>query len=192
VVGGGNSAGQAALFLARHAAAVRLIVRDPSLEVHMSRYLADRIERSPAIEVLLHTEVRQPVGDDVLEAVVVEDTESGERRELPASALFVFIGAKPHSDWLGDELALDEKGFVLTGRDAAAAWSDDGRAPLPLETSRPGVMAAGDVRSGSIKRVASAVGEGSMAISLVHQHLAGQRGARLAAQTTGQTNVSST
>jgi thioredoxin reductase (NADPH) len=192
VVGGGNSAGQAALFLARHAAAVRLIVRDPSLEVHMSRYLADRIERSPAIEVLLDTEVRELVGDEVLEAVVVEDAESGERREIPARALFVFIGAKPHSDWLEGELALDAKGFVLTGRDTAAAWSDGDRVPLLLETSRPGVMAAGDVRSGSIKRVASAVGEGSMAISLVHQHLAGQRGTRLAAQTTGQTNFWST
>jgi len=197
VVGGGNSAGQAALFLAQHASVVRLIVRDASLDTNMSRYLAARIERSPTIEVLLRTEVRDPIGDEALEGLIVEDGATGERRELAARALFVFIGAVPHSQWLGDELALDENGFVLTGYDAEAAWDGGGRGPLPLETSRPGILAAGDVRAGSIKRVASAVGEGSMAISLVHQHLAAQRGAQEAAQTTVapralQTKVSST
>ena len=195
VVGGGNSAGQAALFLAQYASVVHLIVRDDSLDVNTSRYLADRIEHAPSIEVLLSAEVREPLGDETLEGVIVEERPTGERRELAARALFVFVGAKPHSDWLGAQLALDAKGFVLTGRDAEAAWSGTGRRPLMLETSRPGVMAAGDVRAGSIKRVASAAGEGSMAISIVHEHLAAQRGAQHAALTTGQapqTNVSST
>jgi len=125
--------------------------------------------------------VRELLGDEVLEGVVVEDSRSGERRTLPVRALFVFIGAAPHTGWLAGQLALDDDGYVLTGADAAraagdgtsgegTAWVGD-RPPLGLETSRPGVFAAGDVRSGSIKRVASAVGEGAMAVRLVHQHL---------------------
>jgi thioredoxin reductase (NADPH) len=168
VVGGGNSAGQAAVFLARHAANVRLLVREDDLGRNMSRYLADRVERSPAIEVMLRTEVRELVGDGALEAVVVENNRTGERRTLDARALFVFIGAEPHTRWLADQIALDNRGFVLTGPDAATRRDGDGRPPLPLETSLPGVLAAGDVRSGSIKRVASAVGEGAMAVRLVH------------------------
>ena len=161
VVGGGNSAGQAALFLSRHASKVRLIVREHDLSEHMSRYLIDRIEQTPAIEVLTASEVRSVEGHKPLEAITVEHTDTGERQRIEARALFVFIGAQPHTDWLGDAVELDEKGFVLTGR--------NGRL---LETSLPGVLAAGDVRSGSIKRVASAVGEGSMAVRLVHEHLA--------------------
>ncbi len=161
VVGGGNSAGQAALFLSRHAARVRLIVRERELSEHMSRYLVARIERTPAIEVLTCCEVRSADGDKTLESVVVEHNDTGERQRVEARALFVFIGAQPQTDWLGGAVALDEKGFVLTGRDAQL-----------LETSLPGVLAAGDVRSGSIKRVASAVGEGSMAVRIVHEHLA--------------------
>jgi thioredoxin reductase (NADPH) len=180
VVGGGNSAGQAVLFLSQHASLVRLIVREPSLEQHMSRYLIDRIERSDNIEVRLDSEIRAPIGDDALAGLVLEDRRNGGRDELSARALFVFIGVSPHTGWLGNGVALDERGFVLTGRDAGA--------PLHLESSRPGVLAAGDVRSGSIKRVASAVGEGAMAVSSVHQHLAAQRGGPLAAQT----NASST
>jgi thioredoxin reductase (NADPH) len=180
VAGGGNSAGQAALFLSQHASLVRLIVREPSLEQHMSRYLIDRIERSDRIEVRLESEIRAAVGEDALAGLVVEENRGGGREELSARALFVFIGVAPHTGWLGDEVALDERGFVLTGRDAGA--------PLHLESSRPGVLAAGDVRSGSIKRVASAVGEGAMAVSSIHQHLAAQRGPRPAAQT----NASST
>jgi thioredoxin reductase (NADPH) len=165
VVGGGNSAGQAALFLARYASIVRLLVQHGDLARDMSRYLVDQIERAPGVEVMLNTEVRELVGDRVLEGLIVESTETGERRTVDARAVFVFIGAKPHTAWLGDLVGLDEEGFILTGRGVG------GRA-LPLETSRPGVFAAGDVRSGSLRRLASAVGEGSMAIGLVHQHLA--------------------
>jgi thioredoxin reductase (NADPH) len=176
VVGGGNSAGQATIFLADHVGKIRLVVREHRLDEYMSRYLADRIERDPRIEVLLHTEVRELLGDKLLEAVVVEDNESGERRTLEARELFVFIGADPCTDWLAGTLALDSGGYVLTGAAAARAangqFDELGRAPLMLETTEPGVFAVGDVRSGSIKRVASAVGEGSMAVRLVHEHLA--------------------
>jgi thioredoxin reductase (NADPH) len=175
VVGGGNSAGQAAVFLARHAAHVRLIVREHDLGENMSRYLADRIERTPGIEVLLHAEVRELIGGAALAAVIVEDTDTGERRELSARALFVFIGATPHTRWLAGQLALDDGGYVLTGRDAAPG--SDGAARGPLETNRPGVLAAGDVRSGSVMRVAAAVGEGAMAVRLVHRQLGAARAA---------------
>jgi thioredoxin reductase (NADPH) len=169
VVGGGNSAGQAAVFLARHAAHVRLVVRERSLGENMSRYLADRIERCSGIDVLLHHEIRELIGGAALAKVIVEDTETEERNELPARALFVFIGALPHTRWLEGQLALDDGGYLLTGRDAVP--DADGPAPALLETSRPGVLAVGDVRSGSTMRVASAVGEGAMAIRLVHRRL---------------------
>jgi len=176
VVGGGNSAGQATIFLADHVRKIRLVVREHRLDEYMSRYLADRIERDPRIEVLLHTEVRELLGDKLLEAVVVEDNESGERRTLEARELFVFIGADPCTDWLAGTVALDSGGYVLTGSAAARAangqFDELGRPPMMLETTQPGVFAVGDVRSGSIKRVASAVGEGSMAVRLVHEHLA--------------------
>jgi thioredoxin reductase (NADPH) len=175
VVGGGNSAGQATLFLAQHTTKVTLLIRHEDLGRDMSRYLADRIERSPKVEVLRTTEVRELVGDRALEALVVENNQTGERRRIEARELFVFIGAKPHTGWLGDKLALDDRGFVLTGRAARPAENgegqDAGHEPYLLETSLPGVFAAGDVRSGSIKRVASAVGEGAMAIRLVHARL---------------------
>ncbi|MFG2324569.1 FAD-dependent oxidoreductase [Streptomyces sp. NPDC048568] len=175
VVGGGNSAGQAALFLANHASRVQLLVRGGDLNANMSRYLVDQVERHPKIEVLLHTEVRRVFGAEKLEALLVEDNTNGRRRELQAAALFVFIGARPHTEWLRDVLALDEKGFVLTGADAQpladpARWTPLGRGPLLLETTLPGVFAAGDVRSGSVKRVAAATGEGAMSIHLVHEH----------------------
>jgi thioredoxin reductase (NADPH) len=169
VVGGGNSAGQAALFLARHAAQVRLVVRSPPLTKNMSRYLVDRIENNPQIGVLLPYEVVELCGDKTLDAVVVRNRSTGELQKLPARDLFVFIGADPHTDWLGDEVELDDHGFVLTGPDIGQ--------PLLLEASKPGIFAVGDVRHGSIKRVASAVGEGSMAVRLVHTHFehAGRR-----------------
>jgi thioredoxin reductase (NADPH) len=178
VVGGGNSAGQATIFLADHVGKIRLVVREHRLDEYMSRYLADWIERDPRIEVLLHSEVRELLGDKSLEAVVVQDNESGEQRTLEAKELFVFIGAAPCTDWLVGTLALDSGGYVLTGAAAAATngqFDELGRAPLMLETNAPGVFAVGDVRSGSIKRVASAVGEGSMAVRLVHEHLASLR-----------------
>jgi thioredoxin reductase (NADPH) len=161
VVGGGNSGGQAAMFLADHAARVALVVRENELTDNMSRYLADRVQRAPGVEVHLHTELRELVGKRRLERVVAEDRHTGERSELDALALFVFIGAAPHTAWLGDQLQLDDGGYIRTGLDGG----------LPLETSMPGVFAAGDVRSGSTKRVASAVGEGAMAVRLVHERL---------------------
>ncbi len=179
VVGGGNSAGQATLFLSRYATELRLLIRGDSLSANMSRYLADRIERSE-VEVLLDTEVRALEGEGTLEAVVADNKRTGALQRLPARALFVFIGADPYTGWLRQCVALDRHGFVLTGPAAGATLDDErgSRQPLLLETSRPGVLAVGDVRSGSIKRVASAVGEGSMAVRLVvhdfleraHQH----------------------
>jgi thioredoxin reductase (NADPH) len=168
IVGGGNSAGQAALFLAGHAAHVRLLIRDGDLTKHMSRYLADEIVRHPQVEIMFHTEVRELVGDGgALEWVVIENNQTGLRDRIRAKALFVFIGAAPHTRWLADELALDKRGFILTG--TVAGITGD-RQPMLLETSQPGIFAVGDVRSGSIKRVASAVGEGSMAVRLIHEY----------------------
>jgi thioredoxin reductase (NADPH) len=174
VVGGGNSAGQAAISLSRHAASCRLMIRGGDLAKSMSRYLVDEIEASERIEVLTHLEVSELRGESGLGAVVVRDTRTGEREELEAEALFVFIGASPHTDWLRGQVAMDEDCFLLTGRDIQdedlAAHGDE--PPYFLETSQPGVFAVGDVHSGSIKRVASAVGEGSMAVRLVYQRLA--------------------
>jgi thioredoxin reductase (NADPH) len=172
VVGGGNSAGQATVYLAQHAATVRLLIRHHDLGRDMSRYLVDRIQHYPGVEVLPDTEVRELVGvNGELEALIVSDSRTGQRRRLEASLLFVFIGAWPCTGWLRGELALDSHGFVHTGPGAAADLGM-GRQPSLLETSSPGVLAVGDVRSGSIKRVASAVGEGSMAVRLVHDYLA--------------------
>jgi thioredoxin reductase (NADPH) len=177
VVGGGNSAGQAALFLVDHARKVRLVAREHSLGELMSRYLADRLLQDHRIEVHLHSEVRELVGDHgQLEAVVVEDTDSGSRQALPARELMVFIGADPCTNWLDGTVARDAGGYVLTGQDAFAPLVDDAcraprRRPALLETNVPGVFAAGDVRSGSVKRVASAVGEGAMVVRLVHDYL---------------------
>ena len=175
IVGGGNSAGQAAMFMSEHSASCSLMIRGGDLGKSMSRYLVDEIEQNEAIDVLCHTEVVGLEGEDGLEWVVVEDTRTREQRMLPAKALFVFIGASPHTDWLRGHVAMDEHCFLLTGRDvqgeALAAY--DGERPFLLETSLPGIFAVGDVRSESVKRVASAVGEGSMAVRLVHQRLAG-------------------
>jgi thioredoxin reductase (NADPH) len=187
-VGGGNSAGQGVVFLSQYVPKICLVVRENDLEESMSRYLADRIRRTPNIEVLLHSEVRELLGERELESLIVEDNETHERRELPARALFVFIGAEPHTEWLPDEIALDDGGFILTGHDAGRLILDDknplaGRTPMLLETSLGGVFAAGDVRSGSIQRVAAAVGDGAMAIRLVHQYLAGRFDSPRAAQT---------
>jgi thioredoxin reductase (NADPH) len=167
VVGGGNSAGQATVFLSRRAGRVYLLLRHGDLTRDMSRYLADRIERMPRVEVLRRTEVRELLGDDHLDGVLVEDLESGGRRRLDVRELFVFIGAEPCTGWLDGTVPLDDhrdgKDFILTGPDAGAEGL--------LETSVPGVYAAGDVRSGSIKRVASAVGEGAMAVRLAYARI---------------------
>ena len=179
VVGGGNSAGQAILMLAPHVPRLTLVVHERELGENMSRYLADRILSAPTIEVLTHSEVRELVGEGWLETVVVEDLETGERRRLEARSLFVFIGGRPHTEWLRGLVALDDGGYVRTGEGATAVTADgslgNGREPsrLPLEASLPGVFAAGDVRSGSVARVAAAVGDGALAIRNVHQFLAG-------------------
>jgi thioredoxin reductase (NADPH) len=174
VVGGGNSAGQAAMFLSERAAACRLLIRGGDLGKSMSRYLVDKIEANERIEVCRHTAIVELGGERELETVTVADTRSEERTEFGARALFVFIGASPHTEWLGGQVATDDAGFLLTGRDVQGSElaEFDGDQPLFLETSRPGIFAVGDVHSGSIKRVASAVGEGSMAVRLIHHRLA--------------------
>jgi thioredoxin reductase (NADPH) len=178
VVGGGNSAGQAAVYLAGRTRRVYLLIRGGDLGKGMSRYLVDRVTEAENVELLANTEIRELLGEDRLDGVVVEDNRSGARRTLGARGLFVFIGAKANTGWLHGGVELDKRGFVLTGRalDGSAleedTWRGLSREPYPLETSLPGVFAAGDVRGGSIKRVASAVGEGAMAVSLVHQYLA--------------------
>lgn len=186
VVGGGNSAGQAAVFLGQRVSRVQLLLRGGDLAAGMSRYLVDQVLTAPTIDVQLRTEIRELHGDDGLEAITVEQTSAGTTRTEDARAVFVFIGADPCTGWLSDALAIDEDGFVMTGQDLPLTHLDpaqDGRerAPFPLETSRPGVFAVGDVRSGSIKRVASAVGEGAMAVRLIHQYLALLDGAPAAA-----------
>jgi thioredoxin reductase (NADPH) len=174
IVGGGNSAGQAAIFLSRQAERCRLVIRGADLAKSMSRYLIDEIERNSRVEVLTNREVVSLEGDRELEAVVVRDNRSGERQELEAKALFVFIGAVPKTDWLRGQVAMDDHYFLLTGHDIPGddLAAHGGERPFGLETSQPGIFAAGDVRSGSIKRVVSATGEGAAAVRLVHQRLA--------------------
>jgi thioredoxin reductase (NADPH) len=178
VVGGGNSAGQAAVYLARRTSKVYLLIRSDDLAKSMSRYLVDRVMSAENVELLANTEVRELVGEEHLEGVVVEDNRSGARRTLGAGALFVFIGADANTGWLEGTVELDERGFVLTGGALDRSLLEGGdlqdrsREPFLLETNLPGVFAAGDVRSGSIKRCTSAVGEGAMAVTLVHQYLA--------------------
>jgi thioredoxin reductase (NADPH) len=172
VVGGANSAGQAALHLAR-ATNVTILYRGESLAKSMSQYLVDRIEASPNITVRLNTNIVEAHGDESLEEITLD--EAGERSTIPAMAVFVFVGAEPHTEWIGDSIARSDRGFVLTGSRVlrakdCAKWPLE-REPFPLETNLPGVFAAGDVRDQSIKRVASAVGEGSMAVLLIHQYL---------------------
>ncbi len=177
IVGGGNSAGQAAVFLSQHAEHVHVAIRSDSLEHSMSKYLIHRIEASPRITLHPHTEITALFGDQALEAIELTDNRSRESRRVDIRHAFIFIGATPNTSWLPPEIVLDDKGFVRTGRDldpdelGLNSWPH-GRQPYLLETSMPGVFAAGDVRSGSTKRVASAVGEGSIAVSFIHQVLA--------------------
>jgi thioredoxin reductase (NADPH) len=177
IVGGGNSAGQAAIYMSQHASSCRLLIRGGDLGKSMSRYLVDEIERREEIEVMTHSEIVELGGESSLESAVVVDNRSGERAELPVTAAFVFIGASPNTSWLDECVATDEDGFVLTG---AALGDDhreafvDGDAPYFLETSQRGIFAVGDVRSGSVKRVASGAGEGAMAVQLVHHRLSGR------------------
>jgi thioredoxin reductase (NADPH) len=180
IVGAANSAGQAALNMAQHARRVVMLVRASGLEASMSRYLVDRIEAHPAIEVRTSSEVTEARGDGHLESLTLRDRGDGTHEEVAASWLFVFIGAQPRTDWLGKDVVRDERGYVVTGPDLVRTGAGAGergtwplpRAPYALETSVPGVFAAGDVRLDSMKRVASAVGEGAMAVHLVHRYLA--------------------
>jgi thioredoxin reductase (NADPH) len=176
VVGAANSAGQAALDLARFAKRVVLVVRAATLTGTMSRYLVERIAAAPNVSVRYRSEVVAGRGDGHLETLTLADRDTGATEEVSSSWLFVFIGASPRTEWLGDDVVRDEKGFVVTGQDLAAPafprrWPLP-RPPFALETSVPGVFAAGDVRLDSMKRVASAVGEGAMSIYLVHRYLA--------------------
>ena len=172
LVGGGNSAGQAAVFLAANARKVLLLIRGDDLGQHMSSYLVSRIKQTPKIEVLCNTTVRRMRGDGHLGSVEIINNKTGQDRTVETPAIFEFIGAVPRTDWLPVEIDRDEKGFVRTGAALAQSrhWTSR-RQPFLLETSRPGVFAAGDVRADSIKRVASAVGEGAMAVAFVHEYL---------------------
>lgn len=176
VVGGGNSAGQAAIYLAQNGSRVSIAIRREDLTATMSTYLIDRIEAHPDIEVRPCTEVGELVGDDRLGSVVLVDNKTGTSETLSCAGVFCFIGAEPATGWLGDCIELDERGFVLTDRslssETRAAEQFAGREPFPFETSAPGIFAVGDVRNGSLKRVAAAVGEGSSAVRSVHDYLA--------------------
>jgi thioredoxin reductase (NADPH) len=172
VVGGGNSAGQAALFLSRSCTEVHLIIRRDSLDVSMSRYLINRIVQNPRIVVWPLSQVTELTGTDQLEGIRIRRAENAELSDLGVRALFVFIGAKPGTEWLSGQLAADSHGFLLTGRDIAPGRREqENETPLFLETNRPGIFAVGDVRSGSVKRAAAAIGEGSMAVRLAFERL---------------------
>lgn len=173
VAGAGNSAGQAAMFLSEHASHVILAVRGGDLTKSMSSYLSTRVESTANIDIRYHTEIRSMTGGYRLESAELENTRTGEKETVKVSAIFSMIGARPCTSWLPEEIWLDERGFIKTGGAVASApaWKDSGKSPLPFETSVPGIFAAGDVRSGSVKRCSAAVGEGSMAIENVHQML---------------------
>ena len=176
VIGGGNSAGQAAVFLSQTASKVHMLVRSNRLSDTMSRYLIQRIEENPKIDLRYCTELVRLEGNIHLERVTWRDKNSGATESHPVRHVFIMAGASPRTDWLRECLALDDKGFILTGRDLDAVVKEVGwmldRHPQMLETSLPGVFAVGDVRANSVKRVASAVGEGAIAVSLVHRTLA--------------------
>jgi thioredoxin reductase (NADPH) len=187
VIGGANSAGQAAMYFSKYAREVTMLVRGDSLTKSMSQYLIDQIEATNNVKVQTHSSVIEAKGETSLEALVIENSQTGETQTVPANSLFIFIGALPHTDWLDGVVERDERGFILTGPDLnrvseiqaarnrisenrPRGWSLD-RDPFLLETNVPGVFAVGDVRSGSVKRVASGVGEGSICVQFVHQYL---------------------
>ena len=177
VVGGGNSAGQGAMHLARYAGEVVIVIRRPDLKATMSQYLIDQIAATPNIRVRPETELEAVEGEGRVEGVVLRSLRDESVGEERVDAVFIFIGTRPQSDWLPPAVLRDDKGFVLTGRDLMASekyrqvWKEL-REPLTLESSVPGVFAAGDLRAGALNRVASAVGEGSMVVRLAHEYLA--------------------
>lgn len=177
VVGGGNSAGQGAMYLSQFARKVYILVRKPDLSSTMSAYLIDQINNTENIEVLGHTEIIEAKGDGRLQELTLQNSKTDTTWNAQAGALFIFIGARPYTDWMNNQFIKDGKGFIKTGRDLIPGnrfkkdWELE-REPFLLETSQPGIFAAGDVRSGAMNRVASAVGEGAMAISFVHKYLA--------------------
>jgi thioredoxin reductase (NADPH) len=173
VVGSGNSAGQAAMYLSEGAAKVLLVIRGKDINSKMSDYLSRRVEARENIEILYRTEIRKMLGGKKLEQIELENTQTGEHRMIRTPAVFSMIGAKPCTEWLPPEIERDDKGFIKTGTSVAGApaWQSSKHQPGPLETSLPGIFAAGDVRSGSVKRCAAAVGEGGMAIAGVHEAL---------------------
>jgi len=190
VAGSGNSAGQAAMFLSDGAKKVLLVIRGDDITKKMSDYLAVRVQAQQNIEILYRTEIRKMFGDQRLEEVELQNTKTGERRTVKTPAVFSMIGARPCTEWLPPEIERDEKGFIKTGSDVAEApaWREHKRRPAPLETSLPGIFAAGDVRSGSVKRCAAAVGEGGMAVAGIHMSLAARRNASANQTSQPQTN----
>jgi thioredoxin reductase (NADPH) len=177
VVGGGNSAGQASMYLSKFAKNVYILIRKEDLTPTMSAYLIDQLATRENIKVMGKKEVVAAAGSGRLKELTIADLSTGETQTMNADALYIFIGAKPYTDWIGLDIIKDEKGFLETGRDLktydnfSKIWKQD-RDPYLLETSCPGIFAAGDVRAGAMNRVASAVGEGSMSISFVHKYLA--------------------
>jgi thioredoxin reductase (NADPH) len=177
IVGGANSAGQAAMYFARYARRVTMIVRAADLAAGMSHYLVEQIAGTPNIDVRTNASIAEAHGEVSLDALTIADAATGQSERVPASALFIFIGAQPRTDWLAGIVARDSRGFVLAGPDLprddngrVIGWPVD-RDPYLLETSVPGIFVAGDVRHASVKRVASGVGEGAIAVSFVHQYL---------------------
>jgi thioredoxin reductase (NADPH) len=177
VIGGANSAGQAAMMLSKYAGVVTVIVRGPSIEAGMSQYLVDQINATSNIRVRLSSKIVEAGGDGRLEHLVLRDRVSGETEKVEAGGLFIFIGAVPHSDYLDGVVMRNPQGFILTGDElrVEGEWPESWvleRDPYPMETSVPGIFAAGDVRAGVVRRVASAVGQGAVAVSIVHTYLA--------------------
>jgi thioredoxin reductase (NADPH) len=179
LVGGANSAGQAAVYFSRYARTVTMLVRGETLDESMSRYLIDQIKNTPNIKVRLRTTVVEVRGEDRLEAITIFAAEKNQKETLPTNALFIFIGALPHTDWLENVVRRDDHGFILTGPDLSQVdgnghfpkeWQLN-RDPYWLESSQPGIFVAGDVRHGSVKRVAAGVGEGATAVQFIHQYL---------------------
>jgi thioredoxin reductase (NADPH) len=177
ILGGGNSAGQAAVYLSRFARSITILTIGQSLAETMSQYLIDQVEATENIHVRTGVTVSAVQGEDHLESVTIRDEAGGGEEAAPAVALFIYIGAQPRTDWLENQVACDDQGYILTGEAVIEAGATDrfralGREPHFLESSVPGIFAAGDIRSGSVKRIASSVGEGAMAVTLIHQYLA--------------------